>query len=145
MTDFGDRDDRLYTMVLPDRNESDGDGSDDERPRTVAEMEAMAVSTGHCTTATIYPVPLTPEEIINPDETFTDFTVFYMELETLDGTKHKLMLRGGGLMLVTQALKMHAQHVLEAQIRRDAPPEIVDVLDKIKGLIERLDREGDGG
>jgi hypothetical protein len=144
MTEFGDVEERMYTMVLPERGDMDGDGGDDDRARSVTEMESMAVCTGHAATATIYPIPLTPEEIMNPDEGFGEFHALYLELETLSGDTHRLLLRSGTLAYVSQAIKMHAQEMLEEEIRRTAPPEVVEVVDKLKHLMKRIEEEGIG-
>lgn len=143
MTDFGDSLDRQYTMVLPDRTDVMDNDPFHNEPHTVDEMREMAVQTAHYTTATVHPLPLTPDEIINGCD-FDEFDVFYMEVETLTGEKHRFMFKHESLTYIIQAVRNHALLLLENKIRRTGSPETVGVLDAIKKLMDKME-EGNTG
>lgn len=71
MDQFGDHPDRSYTMVLPDKTNNTYD---------VDDLTEMAVAAGRMGPATIIPLPMSPDELLNPPDGMDgEFFVFYME------------------------------------------------------------------
>lgn len=131
MTDFGDHEHRDYTLVLPDRSEThDVDG-----------MLRLAVSEGAITSASIVPIPMTPEEVINGIEDMGEMAVLYMELITLDGREHRVMFREDGVRLLMTAIQQFTIKRLELNIERTGSPETINLMHAIRDMMEKIERE----
>ena len=136
MDQFGDHPDRSYTMVLPDKTNNTYD---------VDDLTEMAVAAGRMGPATIIPLPMSPDELLNPPDGMDgEFFVFYMECETLDGQEHRLVFRESGVDLMLQAVRQFVTERLEQKIEREAPPEVADLMKAIKKFMDEM-KNGDDG